>query len=170
MLAYLPDRVAEGLGKLAGVQDLSGATEKLSREPIFCMETGTAGGPVLPGDGTACLSPSVRRCQQQIQLHHPLLPTCLHPAPPLRLYCLPLAAVRLFYWMRLSYREEAEVMGHPFINAPAAMRLFGVSHFETIWDDTTDTHCVLGWSDTQAVVAFRCETAWEGTALGGTAY
>jgi hypothetical protein len=51
-------------------------------------------------------------------------------------------------------------MGHPFINAPAAMRLFGVTHFETIWDDTTDTHCVLGWSDTQVVVAFRWGTAW----------
>ena len=46
-------------------------------------------------------------------------------------------------------------MGHPFINAPDAMRLAGVSHFETIWDDTTDTHCVLGWSETQVVVAFR---------------
>lgn len=27
---------------------------------------------------------------------------------------------------------------------------------ETIWDDTTDTHAVLGWNKTQVVVAFRC--------------
>jgi hypothetical protein len=77
VLAHLPDRLAQRLGKLAGVQDLSGATEKLSREPIFCMETGTARGWYCLG---VLLPPSVWHCQQT-QLHPMLLPTCLHPAP-----------------------------------------------------------------------------------------
>ena len=151
VLGYLPDRIAEGLGKLAGLQDLSAAVEKLGREPIFCMETGTAWGGTAWGRAAAAILVGAAswRSSGLFRLPAPL------PGLPTAHSLGRTAAVRLFFWMRLSYREEEEVMGHPFINAPAAMRLFGVTHFETIWDDTTDTHCVLGWSETQVVLAFR---------------
>ncbi|PRW55924.1 alpha beta-hydrolase [Chlorella sorokiniana] len=64
------------------------------------------------------------------------------------------AAVKLFYWMRLAYRED-DVLDHKFVNAAGGLELFDLQHFETIWDESTDTHCVVGWSDTTCVVAFR---------------
>ncbi|PSC69058.1 alpha beta-hydrolase isoform B [Micractinium conductrix] len=65
-----------------------------------------------------------------------------------------LPAVKLFYWTRLAYREE-DALTHPFVNARSALPLFALRHFETTWDEGTDTHAVLGWSGTQVVVAFR---------------
>lgn len=156
--------------------------------------------------------------------------------PPVRLP----AAAKLFYWMRLAYRDD-DALTHPFVNAHVALPLFCLDHFgapcaharvwlcvlqsrlpacqgaprflwacsfwaggllpeerlplcrswaapcavpvaswgcqgcaarlpgtaqgmltsapvcstEMIWDDTTDTHAVLGWNSTQVVVAFR---------------
>ena len=55
--------------------------------------------------------------------------------------------------MRLAYREDGEA--DHLVNPTTALRLLGVSNHETIWDDATDTHSVLGWSDSQVVVAFR---------------
>jgi hypothetical protein len=42
------------------------------------------------------------------------------------------AAVKLFYWMRLAYRED-DVLDHKFVNAAGGLELFDLQHFETIW-------------------------------------
>jgi hypothetical protein len=72
--------------------------------------------------------------------------------PPPILLCP--AAARLFYWTRLAYRND-EALDYKWINGTEAKRLFNLQHVEALWDTDTDTHCVIGWSDTQAVVAFR---------------
>lgn len=38
------------------------------------------------------------------------------------------AAVKLFYWMRLAYRDE-DALTHPFVNANVALPLFDLDHF-----------------------------------------
>ena len=74
---------------------------------------------------------------------------CPHPALPCP------AAIKLFYWSRLAYQQEAAGTAHKYVNSATGLPLFGLEHFESVWDDTTDTHCVLGWSGSQVVVAFR---------------
>lgn len=69
------------------------------------------------------------------------------------MFCIE-TAIKLFYWMRLAYRHS-DALTNLYVNAHTGLRLFSVDHFETIWDDTTDTHAVLGWNKTQVVVAFR---------------
>lgn len=73
-----------------------------------------------------------------------------------RLAASPLApaACRLFYWTRLAYRKEDD-LDYEFINVDAAKRLFNLDQHAMVWDDETDTHVVLGWSDSQVVLAFR---------------
>ena len=63
----------------------------------------------------------------------------------------------MFYWMRLAYQQEGKegVEAHQFVNSTIALPLYHLDQWETIWDDTTDTHCVLGWSATQVVLSFR---------------
>jgi hypothetical protein len=63
-------------------------------------------------------------------------------------------AVRLFYWARLAYRKDKQ-LDYEYINAATALRLFDLQHTTTVWDDATDTHVVLGWSGSAAVLAFR---------------
>ena len=74
------------------------------------------------------------------------MPTCPATCP---------AAIKLFYWSRLAYQQEAAGTAHKYVNSATALPLFGLEHFETIWDDTTDMHCALGWNGSQVVVAFR---------------
>ena len=71
-------------------------------------------------------------------------------------YLLP-TAVRMFYWMRLAYQQEGKegAEAHQFVNSTIALPLYNLDEWETIWDGTTDTHCVLGWSATQVVLTFR---------------
>ncbi|KAI3436487.1 hypothetical protein D9Q98_005904 [Chlorella vulgaris] len=102
LVGFLPAAAMAGVAKLTGVQDMAGAVQQLSREPMFCMET----------------------------------------------------AIRLFYWVRLAYRQEQALDGE-FVNAATALPLFGLDQHVTVWDDKTDTHCVLGWSASQVVLAFR---------------
>jgi hypothetical protein len=42
------------------------------------------------------------------------------------------------------------------VNAGIAMQMFDLEQHETIWDELTDTHCVIGWSSSRLVLAFRC--------------
>lgn len=79
---------------------------------------------------------------------------CNAPLYHCALLACPLAAIRLFYWVRLAYRQEQALDGE-FVNAATALPLFGLDQHVTVWDDKTDTHCVLGWSASQVVLAFR---------------
>lgn len=69
------------------------------------------------------------------------------------MFCME-TALKLFFWSRLAYREH-DALTYPWVNAHIALPLFGLSQFETVWDDGTDTHACIGYSSTQAVVAFR---------------
>lgn len=69
------------------------------------------------------------------------------------IFCME-TACRLFYWTRLAYRKEDD-LDYEFINVDAAKRLFNLDQHAMVWDDETDTHVVLGWSDSQVVLAFR---------------
>lgn len=40
LVGFLPAAAMAGVAKLTGVQDMAGAVQQLSREPMFCMETG----------------------------------------------------------------------------------------------------------------------------------
>ena len=62
--------------------------------------------------------------------------------------------MRLFYWIRLAYRREKD-LDYEHLNATYALSLFGLEKLDQVWDDTTDTHCVVGHSGSQVVVAFR---------------
>ena len=75
------------------------------------------------------------------------------------LACLSPAAVRLFYWTRLAYRND-KALDYKYLNAATACRLFDLDQHCTVCVDRTDTHCVLGWSSTRVVLAFR----WAGLA------
>ena len=37
---YVPGKLRQGLGRLAGVQSLRAAAAQLAKEPLFCLETG----------------------------------------------------------------------------------------------------------------------------------
>ncbi|KAL4859424.1 L-2-hydroxyglutarate dehydrogenase [Chlorella vulgaris] len=77
------------------------------------------------------------------------------------IFCMETTA-RLFYWTRLAYRND-EALDYKWINGTEAKRLFNLQHVEALWDTDTDTHCVIGWSDTQAVVAFRGTSSMQNT-------
>jgi hypothetical protein len=62
--------------------------------------------------------------------------------------------LRLFYWARLAYRNE-EKLDYKWVNEAGGRALFGLDHAEALWDEDSDTHAVLGWSASAAVVAFR---------------
>ena len=55
-----------------------------------------------------------------------------------------------------SERGAEQQRGSRFVNAGIAMPLFDLDQHETIWDELTDTHCVIGWSSSSLVLAFRC--------------
>lgn len=57
---------------------------------------------------------------------------------------------------REAEREAEQQRGSRFVNAGIAMQLFDLEQHETIWDELTDTHCVIGWSSSRLVLAFRC--------------
>eukprot|EP00887_Chlorella_sp_A99_P000326 scaffold13.g326.t1 len=71
-------------------------------------------------------------------------------------------ALRLYYWSRLAYRNE-EALDDPFVNGAAALALFDLEHWEKVEDEDTDTHAVIGWSSSQAVLAFRGTSSMENT-------
>lgn len=36
-----------------------------------------------------------------------------------------------------------------------AMKLYDLEHYELLWEQAEDTKCLVGWSRTRVVVAFR---------------
>ncbi|KAL4457464.1 hypothetical protein ABPG75_012329 [Micractinium tetrahymenae] len=84
------------------------------------------------------------------------------------MFCME-TAVRLFYWARLAYRTE-ERLDNEHVNAAHALSLFDLDKWDSVWDDTTDTHCVIGWSNSQAVVAFRGTASLENVLTDIKAY
>ncbi|KAL4440742.1 hypothetical protein ABPG77_000451 [Micractinium sp. CCAP 211/92] len=84
------------------------------------------------------------------------------------MFCME-TAVRLFYWARLAYRTE-EHLDDEHVNAAHALSLCDLDQWDSVWDDTTDTHCVIGWSNSQAVVAFRGTASLENVLTDIKAY
>jgi hypothetical protein len=70
--------------------------------------------------------------------------------------------LRLFYWARLAYRNE-EKLDYKWVNEAGGRALFGLDHAEALWDEDSDTHAVLGWSASAAVVAFRGTSSLQNT-------
>lgn len=142
---------------------MAGAAQQLRQEPMFSLETGATGArkrangrrwaanTLLEHAASSLLGERGRRATRH---RSPPLRVPPPPAPPPFPSLRSAAAVKLFYWTRLAYREE-DALTHPFVNARSALPLFALRHFETTWDEGTDTHAVLGWSGTQVVVAFR---------------
>ncbi|KAL4452204.1 hypothetical protein ABPG75_007866 [Micractinium tetrahymenae] len=76
------------------------------------------------------------------------------------IFCME-TAVRLYHWGRLAYRDPAG--SDKYVNAATALPLFDLEHWEKIEDTDTDTHCIIGWSDSCAVLCFRGTSSMENT-------
>ncbi|KAL4441188.1 hypothetical protein ABPG77_011425, partial [Micractinium sp. CCAP 211/92] len=67
------------------------------------------------------------------------------------MFCME-TAVRLYYWSRLAYRDPAG--DDKYVNTAHRLPLFDLRHWEKVEDPETDTHCIIGWSDSRAVLCF----------------
>lgn len=68
------------------------------------------------------------------------------------LFCFE-TAVKTWYWSQLCYvlnERESDI-----VTLQGAMQLYGLQHFQLLWEPTCDTKCLLGWSASTVVVAFR---------------
>lgn len=68
------------------------------------------------------------------------------------LFCFELA-VKLCYWAYLVY-DNGEIPNSPFTPSTAT-KLFGLEHFDIVWEKKTNAKAVIGWNASTVVVAFR---------------
>lgn len=68
------------------------------------------------------------------------------------LFCFELA-VKLCYWAYLVY-DNGEIPDSPFTPSTAT-KLFGLEHFDIVWEKKTNAKAVIGWNSSTVVVAFR---------------
>lgn len=69
------------------------------------------------------------------------------------LFCFE-TAIKLMYWSFLAYDAE-EITGSSF-SQETALGLFGLKHFDVVWEKRTNAKAVIGWDEGNTVViAFR---------------
>lgn len=121
------------------------------------LGTGTKSGlPVSPScSGTPCLSDGEHSFPVCLQApaQYQRKPSCRAAEQPSA--ALPPQQPPQQHTAERTTPPQQHTAERTILSLPTALALYGLTHSELLWELQLDTRCLMGWSDSKIVLAFR---------------